>query len=410
MKEIGIRSAGIMTGTLIAALVMALAVPGLVFGAGSVEGVTDTSIKIGFFGPKSGPAAYLGRGMLGARMYFDDVNTAGGINGRKIELVEEDDQANPAQSIAVVTKLINRDKVFALFGGASTSASTALVPLVAESKVPWVIMLSGVKYAPENNKENIFLVGLSAKAQGAIITKFAVEKLKAKKIAVVRQNDLYGKDGIEGIKAVAAKYPGVTIVADETLEGTATDASAQVLKVKASSPDVVLLPLYAQPGAIFLRQKFEMGLKMPTVSFTAIEPIVFYQKMVPVGALEKTHYSMSPIIDDPIQGPLLKTFREKFKKKYPETATMPGEPTIWAPYCYGTAMVMVEGLKRAGRNLTREGFIKAMETIKGFDTKVISVPVTHAPGAHRGAPGGKFWTVRNGKITVLPEPWFEPVN
>ena len=119
------------------------------------------------------------------------------------------------------------------------------------------------------------------------------------------------------------------------------------------------------------------------------------------------HCHLIEISDDPIKGKTLDWFRTLYADYFPDIATKPGEPSAWAPYGYGTAMVVTEGLKRAGRNLTRTKFIEAMETIVDFKTGVIPGPTSHPPNAHRGTPANKIWTVRNGNLVVLPEIWLE---
>jgi branched-chain amino acid transport system substrate-binding protein len=370
------------------------------------EGITDKSVKVGIFGPMSGPASVFAPAIYGAQIYYNEINKKGGIHGRKIEAVFEDDQCVPAMSVAAAKKLITQEKAFLLHGGTCTSAATAAVPYVAESKVPWVVLLAGIKFSPETSHKNIFLVGGSAFAQGTMLVDFSVKELKAKRIAVLRQTDLYGKDGIDGINKALKKYPGVEIVADETLEGNATDATAQILKIKNSNPDAVLLCVYYRPGTVYLRQAYELGLRVPSASFTALEPIIYHHKLVPIEALEG-HYHLLPISDDPLKGKSLAWFRALYAQYYPDVAAKPGEPSIWAPYGYGTAMVVVEGLKRAGKDLTRTRFIEAMETIKNFETGVIPCPTSHPPNAHRGQPGMRFWTVKNGEIQVPPKVWIE---
>jgi len=381
-------------------------VPGIVQADWEKEGITDNTVKVGIFGPMSGAASVFSPVIYGAQIYYNEINKKGGIHGRKIETIVEDDQCVPAMSVAAAKKLITQDKVFLLHGGTCTSASTAAVPYIAESKVPWVVLLAGIKFSPETNHKNVFLVGGSAFAQGTMLIDFAVKELRAKRIAVLRQTDLYGKDGIDGINKALKKYPGVAIVADETLEGNATDATSQIMKIKSANPDVVLLCLYYRPGTVYLRQAYELGLRVPSASFTAIEPIVYHHKLVPIEALEGS-YHLLPISDDPIKGKSLAWFRTFYAQYYPDVAAKPGEPSIWAPYGYGTAMVVVEGLKRTGRDLSRTKFTEAMETIKDFETGVIPCPTSHPPSAHRGQPGMRFWTVKNGEIQVPPKVWIE---
>jgi branched-chain amino acid transport system substrate-binding protein len=370
------------------------------------EGITDTSIKVGMWGPVSGPANVFYPAIYGAQIYYNELNKKGGVHGRKIEYIVEDDQCIPAMSVAAAKKLITQDKVFLLHGGICTLAGTACVPYIAESKVPWIICLAAVKYSPENNHKNIFLVGGSAYCQGTSLVDIAVKKLKAKRIAVLKQTDMYGKDGADGVKRSLKKYPGVEIVAEEILEGNATDATPQIMKIKDTNPDAVILLLYPRPGIIYLRQAYELGFKVPSLSQTAIDPVVYHHKLVPVEALEG-HYHLLAISDDPVKGKSLEWFRKLYAQYFPDIAAKPGEPSVWGPYGYGTAMVAVEGLKRAGRNLTRTKFIEAMETIIDFKTGVIPGPTSHPPGAHRGTPVNKVWTVKNGQLVVLPEIWIE---
>ncbi len=205
---------------------------------GDSTGVTDTEVKIGSHYPKTGPAAAYYELAVAFQAYFDDVNKKGGIHGRKVKFLIEDDGYNPTNTVTAVKKLVEQDQVFMLFGQLGTPTSAAVAEYVKSQGVPSYFVMSGSPmwatfgpaYSPLNPD---YLV------EGRAIGTHVANAYKGKKVGILYQNDDFGKTGREGTKA--AMGSAVTIVGEETYEANAADISSQALKLINSGAEVIVI-------------------------------------------------------------------------------------------------------------------------------------------------------------------------
>jgi len=180
-----------------------------------------------------------------------------------------------------------------------------------------------------------------------------------------------------GAKDQMKKY-GLEFVAAEEIARDATDASVQVLKIKEKKPDAVLLILYPRIGPIFLRQAFQLGLRSNLFGATGmVSHLPRLRQTAGDDALGNFYYVMG--LCDILSGPGLAPAVEKLRSAFPERAKDPDFPNVYAFYGMGSGTVFVEGLRRAGQDLTREKLISALEAMKDFDTKILSSRVTYGP-------------------------------
>ncbi len=192
-------------------LVSLIAVLAVLFIAGMTQaaqptGFDDNEIRIGQWGPQTGPAAPWGSVARGSKLLFDVINEEGGINGRKIKYFIRDDMYNPAQTAAVVKELVERQGVFAFVGGVSAAGGLAVKDYLAQNKVIWVGPATSVKEYVFPVQPYLFSVYPLYEDEASILTKYIVEKLKIKKIGILYQNDAYGKNGLDGCKERLATY------------------------------------------------------------------------------------------------------------------------------------------------------------------------------------------------------------
>jgi branched-chain amino acid transport system substrate-binding protein len=184
-------------------ILVAMSVMGVAQG---VPGVTEDKILIGSFQALSGPVAPIGLDMTrGMQTYFRWINDLGGVWGRKIELLVENDQFNPALTVALVKKLVESDGVFAIVGGLGTPGCLAVMDYLNSNGVPFVYQGSGSSKLAFPPKEWVFAVQPNYTVEGQIIAKYAVEELGAKRIAVIYQNDDIGNEGLNGVKMYLEK-------------------------------------------------------------------------------------------------------------------------------------------------------------------------------------------------------------
>lgn len=216
------------------------------------EGVTPDTILIGQSAALSGPAEELGKEMKsGAEAYFDIINKAGGVNGRKIKIVSLDDGYEPEKAAANTRKLITEDKVLALFGYVGTPTSNAALPIFTEAKVPFIGAFTGAQSLREPFNRYIFNVRASYFDETEQIVGHLVQQ-GINRIAVFYQNDAYGKAGLAGVER-AMKARKLEIAATATVERNTTDVAAAVSTLAKSKTDAVIMISAYKSCAAFIK-------------------------------------------------------------------------------------------------------------------------------------------------------------
>ena len=234
----------------------------------AVPGVTDTEIVIGSWGPQDGPAGAYGvidRSIAG---FFKKVNAEGGINGRQVRFVYENDSYQSAKTVAAVKKLVEEDKVFALVAGLGTANNLAVMDYLVQNNVPHVGPATGSTALAVPLKKNVYAVQLNYMTEATLLTQYALDTLKSKKFAVFYQNDAFGKEGLDTINGVLKKtgVPEATAVSYETAD---TNFSAQALKLQTSGADTVILWAVPKPGGSVLAEMDKIGFK-PKILASAV--------------------------------------------------------------------------------------------------------------------------------------------
>jgi branched-chain amino acid transport system substrate-binding protein len=229
---------------LVAALVAAL--PVALAGSSADPGVSSTSILIGGTSPLTGPAASYGSVARGAKAYFDSINAKGGVARRKIEYLIVDDAYNPAQTVQAVRRLVEQDKVFAVFNTLGTESNLAIRDYLNQVKVPQLFAASGATTWGRDTAQDPWTIGFqpSYAAEGFVYGRYIAKRGKKAKVGVLYQNDDYGKDLLANLRRGLGKS-GAKIVAAEPYEVTASDVGSQIAKLKASGANV--LCLFATP-------------------------------------------------------------------------------------------------------------------------------------------------------------------
>jgi len=340
-----------MTRALVAALALSAAT-----WAGA-QGVTDTQIVLGQSVALSGPAAELGKDMqFGASLYFDQVNKAGGVNGRKIVLKTLDDGYEPPKAVENTKKLINEDKVFALFGYVGTPTSNAVLPIFTEAKVPFVGAFTGAESLRAPFNRQIFNVRASYFDETEAIVQH-LTAMSVTNIAIFYQNDGYGQAGLAGMER-AMKKRNMELSAKATVERNTVDVAKAVETMKKANPQAVVMISAYKSCAAFIKEMKKVGAN-PTfwnVSFVGSKALAAEL------AAEGRGVQISQVMPFPwdMTVPVVKEYRGLLE-------AAKGEPGFGTLEGYIAAKVTVEGIKRAGKNLTRDSFIKAMESMSGYD-------------------------------------------
>jgi len=343
-----------------------------------VPGVTDTEVVIGATTPLSGPAAVWGTTALGAEAWAKYVNEQGGVHGRKIRVELKDDGYNPGRSVANLNDM--KDSVFALVGLLGTAVLNANKDNIAEAKLPTIWPYGNPQIFAKQPREKlkyVFMVYPDYGDEGEFLVQQAVKLEKAKKVAVFFQNDEYGKGGLEGVKRGVKGLGGaVSIAAEVSYEVADRELGTHALKIKDSGADTVVFYSTVTHGANLIKEMAKVGYR-PKIfaSFPLGDRHTMFRLL---GDLwEGAYYNVTGAVPgepeaDRIIEILLKQ-EPKFKGR--ETFALAGAVAM---------MATVEGLKRAGRNLTRENFIEAMESIKNWTPEKITAPITWGPNRRHG--------------------------
>ena len=330
-------------------------------------------IRLGQAAVFTGPAAQLGIQMRnGIKAYFDYVNDAGGVHGRKLELVTEDDFYEPARAPAASKKLIEEHKVFALLGYVGTPTGAAHLPVVNQAKVPLVGMFTGAEILRDPLNRYVFHVRASYYDETDKIVEQVVST-GGRKIAVFHQADSYGEAGRKGTEIALAKR-GMKIHSTGTVERNTVKVEDAVKAIHASQPDAVVMVSAYTSCAEFIRQmkKAGSGAIFYNVSFVGSKALSDALGKEGVGV------AISQVVPFPWgrSVPVVKEYQELAKKAgY-------ADYNFSAMEGFVTAKVMVEGLRRAGRDLTREKFVEAMEKM---DVDLGGFYVSYSPKNHAGS-------------------------
>ncbi|MGB7159914.1 MAG: ABC transporter substrate-binding protein [Tepidisphaeraceae bacterium] len=294
-----------------------------------------TEILVGEYASMTGPTATFGQSSHnGLIIAIDQINAQGGVLGKKIRVITEDDQAKADEAVNAVQKLINRDKVVAVVGEVASKRSLAGGTVCQNAKIP---MLSPASTNPEVTKtgDYIFRICFTDDFQGAVNGKFALNR-GWKRVAVLTDvaND-YSKGLAKGFKDV---YPANQIVADESYREGDRDFKAQLTKIKGLSPDAVFLPGYYTDAGLIIRQAREVGLNVPFFGgdgWDSPETL----KLGPVinGCFQTNHYSA----DDPRKE--VQDFIKTYKERHNEV------PDAMAILGYDAGLVLADAIKRAGK-------------------------------------------------------------
>lgn len=248
-----------------------------------VPGVTADTIKIGTFGALTGPGYLYGKlPMNGIDVVFDEINAKGGIHGRKLQLVREDDRCDPAAAIGAVKKLIHQDAVFAMIGGGCSNATFAARETIDEAKIPLVVMASVHDGITTPTPPTIFSAATTSSIESQAQLQFAIDQ-GAKRIAIISMRDSWGRARYNPMIEAFAKK-GIKPVADEELSPDANDATAQVLRLKMANADAVLMVLYPKPAAVFVRDSQKLAFKPLAIGQTGIaDPAAFEDQVASPG-------------------------------------------------------------------------------------------------------------------------------
>jgi branched-chain amino acid transport system substrate-binding protein len=336
--------------------------------AGGVEkrygpGVSDTEIKIGNTMPYSGPASSYGTIGRAEAAYFAMVNEQGGINGRKINFISRDDGYSPPKTVEMVRQLIEQDGVLALFQTIGTPPNTAIRDYMNENKVPQLFVATGANKW-NDPKHYPWTMGWqpSYQIEARIYAKYILRNAPEAKIAILYQNDDYGKDYLIGLRQGLGDKADKTIVATQTYETTDATVDSQIVALRASGANVMVTGGLAKFAAQAIRKIYDIGWK--PLHFLTNTAASVKLTMEPAGVEKGVGVISSGYVKDPTDPQWHDTLEYKewfaWMRKYYPSGSLADSANV---YAYTAAQTMVAVLKKCGNDLTRENLMKQAASI-----------------------------------------------
>jgi ABC-type branched-subunit amino acid transport system substrate-binding protein len=401
----------LLIGGLIGAVAIAaglyFAVPGLFHHrpSASFQGVTQDEVLLGLTAPFSGQSKELGRDMeVGINTYLRSVNDQGGIAGRKITLVALDDGYEPDRALANMKDLYEKRKIFGVIGNVGTPTAQKTLPYAQEKNLIYFGAFSGANLLRNDPPDRyVFNYRASYAEETAAIVKYLIasRKIKPNEIAVFAQNDSYGDSGFQGAAREIRKQPGAP---DQVLkvvyERNKTDVDAAVAEIL-KHPEikaVVMVPTY-KPAALFIEK---VKAKRPDMIFTNVSFVgsnALAEELMNLDSSGKLADGVivTQVVPHPdSQASAVLKYRENLQKYYPSE-----RPHFTSLEGYLDALILCEGLRRAGDNLTNDTLVGTLESMQNFDIG-LGAPISYGPSKHQGS--NKVWATqldKTGKYQIL---------
>ncbi len=358
-------------------------------GAGSAGGDT---LKVGEFASLTGKEATFGQmSHHGTQLAIEEVNAAGGVLGKKIELIYEDDQSKAGEPATVVKKLISRDKVVAVLGEVASSRSMEAAPICQQNKVP-MISPSSTNVKLTEMGDYIFRVCFTDEFQGKLLANFAKRTLKAAKVAIMTDVKSDYSVGLSRDFKAPFTAAGGSIAAEQIYNGGDKDFKGQLTAIKAANPDAIIVTGYYTDVGLIVKQAKQLGIAVPLFGGDGWES----SKLIEIGGADVEGTYFSTHFSPEEKSPASESFVKKFQAKHHEM------PDAMAALGYDSAMVLFAAIKRAG---TTEGpklrdAIAATKEHQGITGKITLDEQRNAPKA------AVILTVQDGKFkfveTVTP--------
>ncbi|MDB0527241.1 ABC transporter substrate-binding protein [Ralstonia solanacearum] len=339
--------------------------------------MTADSIVVGQSAPLSGAAAPLGQQLsLGARLYFNAVNAAGGIHGRKIDFRVLDDAFDPDLTTRNTRTLINNAKAFALFGYVGTQSSLAAMKLANPEGIPFFAPYAGAQSLREPFVRNVFHVRAGFNDETAAIVQ-QIRVVGLKRIAVIHNDDAFGRAGLEGVHRALA-FPanqGLVLAAQAGVGRYTTDVRAALATVLAQKPDVIVVVCGYQTVTALVHEAKAQGYVGQLYNLSLVGSNVQTKELGAGG----NGVVISQVMPYPRKAatPIVREYQKLLKSNGItefDYGSLEG---------YVAARAFVEGLRRAGRDLTRDKFIRALETMNHYDMDGFMLNFT--PSNHLGS-------------------------
>jgi len=360
----------------------------------ATPGVTPGEILIGSSLALGGHASFLGIQYLhGAMCLIEQINEEGGIHHRRIRVIAYDDGYDPPRCVANTERLIHKDKVFALFCYVGTPTSVKIIDIVEENKIPLLGLFTGADKLRFPFRHYIFNVRSSYYQETNAVVRYFVEEKGLRRVAVFYQYDDYGLDGLKGTQIALQKYGLSPVAAGSFIRGT-LEIEEALDKIQASKAQAVIMIGTYSPCAKFIKEARARGFNplFHNVSFVGADKLVEELGDAGEGVL------ITQVVPPPTQRILLpasEQYSRLLSQYYPQD-----QPNFVSFEGFVNARILVEALRRAGRDITREGFIRTLESIRDHYVGIGAV-INFGPHDHQGMDDVYLTEVRNGQLHLL---------
>lgn len=355
-------------------------------GAAAETGVTAGEIKIGMANALSGPTAGLGQGIkAGSEAYFKKINNAGGVHGRKINLASEDDGYDPPRTATATEKLIKKDGVFALFGYVGTPTSKAAIGMVNDNSIPFFAPFTGAEFLRTPLNKYVFNIRASYFNEIELQVERLVTDAGITRIGLFYQEDTYGKVGKEGLQLSLQKRK-MSIAGEGHYLRNTEDVDAGLAALQAAKPEAVLMVGTYKACAEFVKKANAAGFKPKFFNLSFVGTANFIKAAGDAAeGVYITQVVPSPF-DDSI--PIVKQYHADMK------AAGINELDYTSLEGYIDAATLVEGLKKAGTDLTRASFLAALESMS---INLGGLDIAFGPHDHQGLSKVYLTKIQKGK-------------
>ena len=361
------------------------------------RGVTDTEIVIGSQNDLSGPAGLLGADAVnGARLRFEEVNAAGGIHGRQIRFIVEDAQYQIPRAIQATNKLVNRDNIFAMLLGMGTPMNNAVMETLFDAGVPNLFPISGARQMVVPFRPMMFTARGIYYDEIRAGVRYFVEERGARSICVMYQDTDYGQEILEAAQD-QTEAMGMTVSEVTAHRPTDTEFTAAVLRLRNAGCDTVMMGTINRDTILI----FEAARKMGWTDVSFVGQNASYNKAIAAtesGAAEGYYafVHIAAIYGEDEMSPEVARWYRSFTERF---GSEPGYPAIEG---YRNAGILVDALQMAGRDLSADGLMAALESMTAYED-IFGYRLTFGPDDHKGVDESVLTTVVDGRWVTLEE-------
>ncbi|MDQ6685224.1 MAG: ABC transporter substrate-binding protein [Pseudomonadota bacterium] len=381
---------------LLAALCATLVIIAVPAGAADSQGVSKNEIVVGSIQDLSGPIAGFGKQVrFGMMLRVDEINEQGGINGRKLRLIIEDDGYDPKKAVLAAQKLVNQDKIFIMVAHIGTAQNLAAMPVQFEKNVVNFFPVTAARemYEPFNRLKYSFAATYFDQMRTSL-PKLVKEK-GAKKVCTIYQDDEFGLEVVRGAEA-GLKTLGMEFAEKTSYKRGATDFSSQVARMKAAGCDFVALGTIIRETIGTLAEARKTGFS-PTFLGSSASYTDLIHKLggKAMDGLYATMTVQNPYTDE--TSPQISFWARKYKTRFNE------DPTVFSIYGYNAIDAFARAAAKAGPNLTTDSFIKAMDSMTFESDMFGSAPATYSPTKHLGSDLSRLSQIQDGRWKVVSD-------